>query len=210
MSYLIIGSKGSMGKRYEAIFKYLKEPVVGVDKEISIKAIVDLAKDSDGIILATPTDTHYAFLMKLLPLGVSILCEKPITRDLQELSKILEVANKCKTPLTMVNQYRELVSEADMSHGLTEYDYFRTGSDGLAWDCLNIVGLAKDQINLKNKSPIWRCKINGTSLKISDMDFAYVSMIRKWLKGQLRQAHEYIYTAHQKAERLSHAYANRN
>lgn len=57
------------------------------------KAVDDLAAllaASDGVLLATPTDTHPALLRAALAAGVPTLCEKPIASDLDEMSALVE------------------------------------------------------------------------------------------------------------------------
>ena len=49
--------------------------------------------DFDGYVVATATNSHIAILDELIPLGKSILCEKPISLTVDETD---EVINKCK------------------------------------------------------------------------------------------------------------------
>lgn len=204
MSTLIIGSEGSMGKRYQTILKHLGEKYWCVDKQNYIHEILSRVMNSDRVILCTPTDTHFELLMAIIPLGVEVLCEKPVTKNLKELEHIFRAVEKHKTGFTMVHQYKELIQDP-LKTGLTSYDYFRTGNDGLVWDCLQIIGLAKTGIELNNESPIWKCEINGEKLNLSDMDEAYVSFVRKWLHGWEKQSQEHLFSIHEKTERFHSA-----
>lgn len=189
-----------MGQRYQAIFKYLAHSICTVDKNHTESEILTLASHASRIILCTPTDTHFNFLEKLIPLEKPILCEKPITKKLTELEKILLLVDKYRTDFSMTFQYSELV---DINRiGKSHYNYFRSGADGLFWDCLQIIALAKGDIEISNDSPIWRCMINGQLLSISEMDSAYVSFVRKWITGQIRQNPDMLFSIHQKTERL--------
>jgi hypothetical protein len=201
MSILIIGKNGSMGTRYQAILSKLAIPFYGVDKESSLDDTIDCCKASytDGIILATPTHTHKAFLVKLAKLKKPVLCEKPIVKNASDVKEIIELFKKHETPFTMTMQYSELVD--DNSKGDSHFDYFKTGPDGLYWDTLQIVGLAKGKVTVNNKSPIWNCMINGKQLSIVDMDHAYVSFVSKWISGAIEQDGNDLIEMHRKVER---------
>lgn len=108
-----------------------------------------------------------------------VLCEKPICKDPDELLALMAECRKAGTRLQMVSQYDYLVDRK--SHGPSHWDYYKSGGDGLAWDCIQIIGHAKERPSLKNMSPIWSCMINGKPLQIEQMDFAYIWMIRDWL-----------------------------
>jgi hypothetical protein len=100
----------------------------------------------------------------------------------------------------MVFQYGEIVSNNENPHQFTSYDYFRTGNDGLYWDCLQIIALASGPIKLNNKSPVWKCEINDTQLDSSAMDHAYVKFIKKWSLGQIKQDPQWLIDIHKKVE----------
>ena len=57
--------------------------------------------------------------------------------------------------------------------------------------------MAKGEVQLKNDSPIWDCWINGKDLNIADMDFAYIEMVKDWIKNPTNN-HDYILKAHKK------------
>lgn len=194
----IIGSEGSMGKRYQAILNYLGEPFIAIDKtKPSDKSVADEIKKCDRIIIATPTNTHVALLKELLPTRLPILCEKPITKDIDELIDLHAFCARSGLKYEMVYQYKELNAPAEKNRW-SYYDYFRHGSDGLAWDCIQIIGLAQGPVWLKEESPVWECTINGTKQSLSDMDKAYITMMRKWLNRSLDQTMDEILHVHQK------------
>lgn len=201
MSILIIGKNGSMGTRYQAILSKLCIPFYGVDKESSFEETMACCEASytDGIILATPTHTHKQFLTKLALLRKPVLCEKPIIKNSKDVKMILELFEKHETPFTMTMQYSELIDES--SRGESMFDYFKTGPDGLYWDTLQIIGLAKDRATVNNKSPVWTCVINGKTLSIADMDMAYVSFVSKWVSGTIEQSYSDLIEMHEKVER---------
>lgn len=201
MATLIIGSEGSMGKRYQAILKHLGEPFWCVDIANSASTISEKMLAAKRTILCTPTDNHFSYLEKLIPLGRPILCEKPISKSLREMDKILDLTLKYNTDFSMTFQYSELVPP-EQAPGKSHYHYFRSGADGLFWDCLQIIALAKGDVEISNNSPVWKCMINDLSLKLSDMDTAYVNFTRKWLGGHINQSKETLYVIHEKTEKL--------
>jgi hypothetical protein len=178
---LLVGSEGGMGTRYKRILEYLGRPYSCYDKKLSTP-LDEAAKGCDRAIIATPTSLHAESIMDILSVMPSkpILCEKPIDKDLKVLKDILKRCKDVQTDLRMVFQYKRIYNN-DGLVGPSHYDYFRHGDDGLAWDCIQIIGLAKTTVSLQEKSPFWSCAINGQRLHIQNMDFAYVAYIQDWL-----------------------------
>jgi hypothetical protein len=177
---LLIGSQGSMGARYASILRYLGKSFVGIDKETSEKKRMELAKYSDGIIIATPTETHQYLIDEMIPAKKPILCEKPVVRNPDILRGLLKRMGDAKVPFRMMFQYSMLTNPNRI--GKSRYDYFRHGTDGLVWDCLQIIALARGECRLREDSPIWSCMINGQRLNIADMDAAYIGYVQEWFK----------------------------
>jgi hypothetical protein len=198
MKIYIYGYNGNMAKRYRAILHELGHTVGGIDIEDQEYGFAH--EDADAYIVATPTAGHIDDLYALEFCGRPILCEKPITKDIEELEVLLEDFKKSGTKLQMVSQYDYLID--DISTGHTVYNYFKSGGDGLAWDCINIIKHAKGIISIRNNSPIWTCKINGQKLNISQMDAAYIEMIADWLGNPDRTDFNGILRAHKKAAEL--------
>jgi hypothetical protein len=121
-----------------------------------------------------------------------MLCEKPVTTSLTELAEILELYKNQR--LKMVMQYAEL-NTGDGGHSF--YDYYNHGRDGLLWDCIQIIGLARSSWKVGEDSPVWKCALNGKELSLSDMDIAYISMIRKWFFAPREELLK-IYDIHKK------------
>jgi len=108
----------------------------------------------------------------------------------------MSMVEKYKTPFTVVMQYQELLN--NNTYGQSYYDYFRTGNDGLIWDCFQIIALSKLTPSINNTSPIWKCAINGQTLSLSDMDSAYISFLGKWLRNSIEQDTNYIFDIHER------------
>lgn len=193
---LVIGGMGNMGRRY---CKILEKINVNYDiYDVKVPFPVNY-KNFTGIIIATPTDSHYSILCDLKKEGFNgpILCEKPITKDEVELKEILSFGLN----LRVINQYEFFfISKEDYkkSSKPDHYNYFKTGDDTLNWDCINVIGTNNfKDIIIKNDSPIWLCQIRGKKLDISDMDWAYIWNITDWLnKGNDNL--DYIEKSHNK------------
>jgi hypothetical protein len=190
----IFGYKGNMARRYRAILRHLGHKAGGEDTD-GVHEFTQ--READAIIVATPTATHCEILHDLRDSGLPILCEKPITKSMTQLETLLDDLKKAGTKLEMVSQYDYLVDPCAV--GDTSYDYYRSGGDGLAWDCINIIKHAKGTVTLAAESPVWRCTINGQVLSLRDMDHAYVEMMDHWLRDPTRTDFDKIYAAHKKA-----------
>lgn len=192
---LIVGSEGAQGKRYQSILKYLGHRFCCLDKTVSPPPNTVL-KEITGIIIATPTDTHLNLVRFYMSLKKPFLVEKPLSKDIDALSCLLKDGLSTNLKLSMVAQYRHLLTQFTI--GNSHYDYFRHGNDGLAWDCLQIVGFARGKVELKEESPIWDCTINGEVLNIRDMDRAYVIEVEQWLHNKNQMEPGFVLEMHQK------------
>lgn len=200
---LLLGAEGSMGRRYQAILKHLKVSYLPVEINEEVPRLV-----FDGVIIATPTDTHQGLIKKYH--YMPILCEKPVCRNLFELNETLDFVRDNNVHFTMMNQYF-LLDDPHMT-GPTIYDFYNTGKDGLHWDCLQIIGLARTTVEIMNKSPIWSCMLNGKQLSILDMDKAYLDFVKKWLTFEKFQSVDYLREIHYRTHEygISHKSFDRN
>jgi len=102
-----------------------------------------------------------------------------------------------KSPFAMMCQYQML--DDGLSEGITRYDYFRSGKDGLVWDCISLLALARGVIVLQNESPMWECILNGRELTLRDVEQAYVDFVARWLKEPELQDRAWLVRAHERA-----------
>lgn len=181
---LVIGGLGNMGKRYCTILDYLNVDYGIYDKKM-FKTSLKKYKLYDGFIICTPTRTHFEIIKELRKYKKPILCEKPITKSVKEIAEILSWDD---INLRMINQYEyffkdETVDQVQVGRRQDHYNYFKTGEDGILWDCINVIGTnhCKD-LWKKNDSPIWKCQIRGKTLNIADMDHAYIWNVKDWLE----------------------------
>ena len=183
---LIVGDKGNMAQRYKCVFDFYHIKYVGVDTGDDILEAAS-RQDIDKILVVTPTDTHFSILKSLIPLKKHILCEKPITKSISELYELYDLCTNHKCPdFDMVLQYRYLLDEEQQrlntinKSDLSLYNYFKTGNDGIIWDCLQIIGLSNKDPDLGNNYYYWNCVINGERLRFLNMDHAYCRMLLDW------------------------------
>ena len=197
---LVVGYKGNMGQRYTAILTHLNILWSGVDVDDSETTMLRLASESEGVIIASPTTAHAKHLKALAKVGVPVLCEKPFAKNLVELRSILAMY---EDRLSMVFQYSELAPPPHWA-GPSSYNYYKHGGDGPVWDCIQIIGLARGEVEIKESSPLWECTINGRRLNIADMDGAYITNVKRWLAGDYMKL-ETIYDVHAKTARFEEA-----
>lgn len=186
MKVLLLGNLGNMGKRYEAILKYLQHEVIGLDVGYTQKLLATALAAVDHVIVATPTPTHCGLIQdicehKNVRQSLHVLCEKPVVKSLVALERVLTSTKDARVDLYCVNQYAHLTELGFAVGDLSSYDYFNHGKDGLHWDCFQVFALARGPVTIDNKSPIWRCWINGAKMNISSMDRAYVDMVKDFL-----------------------------
>lgn len=203
MKICVVGAHGNMGRRYCSILRYFGHDVL----EHDIGSMPEGVSKCDGIIIATPTDTHYDVMMYYEHFGIPMLVEKPITKSLEQLIELMEL----KTTWRMINQYEYFEYQNQMKNPNilsmfdgkphTEYDFFKSGSDTIIWDCINLIGLAKGTFKCANTSPIWNCVLNGHRLDYSKIDYSYIWNIHDWLEKFDDNRH-YALKAHEKVFKI--------
>ena len=195
---ILVGYRGNMGSRYAAILDALDHPWYGLEfggltycgqKKVYVSEL-PACVGFHSMIIATSTMSHMAVIKKYRNLNLPMLVEKPICQEEPSIQYLVDN----DLPVAMVNQYKYLAGEGD---GETYYDYFKSGKDGLKWDCISIIALATRKPKINNKSPIWTCRINGRDLNLGMMDGAYMEMIEKWIENPEPDL-EYIQLAHKR------------
>jgi hypothetical protein len=134
-------------------------------------------------LVATPTDTHLAVIKNIAMKNARILVEKPICR-LDKATNMQTLRDACdahRDRIFMVNQYAYCPDPGGL--GETSYDYYNSGDDGLAWDCIQLIHLSRSKISLKTNSPVWKCSINGHRLTHEVVDQAYVEMVKDFISN---------------------------
>ena len=197
----IIGVKGNMGRRYSSICNSLKIKYTGID--INDPLPINVAKYTHYIV-STPTHSHEKILHYLCAvnsLPLKILCEKPIVS--KDVRPVLQFAEERKHEIYMVNQYAYYSHLFSISDGETSYDYYNSGGDGLFWDCIQLIYLARGNVQLSNENPIWSASVNGHKLDRDVIDLCYMKMITDfyqngamykslWGKKEIIAAHDKV------------------
>lgn len=214
MDVIVMGALGNMGRRYQAILRHLGHIplIIDINEETkSLKTLVDRWIDDISktrfAIIATPTLAHTESLETLLShsnKGMHILCEKPLATDPAIVKHMFDMAENHGSSLYCVNQYAFLQESRFffMSRGVSTYNYFNHGKDGLHWDCFQLHALASDQLVLGDTSPTWRCSINSVPISIAGMDQAYVDMLRNFLGPRLKMWQRSLVT--ETSEKIAH------
>jgi hypothetical protein len=199
MSLCIVGA-GNMGKRYAAVCKSEDIQYEMIDKGEMLTGV-------DKYIIATPTDTHADVLCYIgtrVRQPVSILIEKPIDACFSTGLRAVEAVEALGHRVYMVNNYAYYSDGITEGEGDTHYDFYNSGKDGIAADCIQLLHLAKNGVGyLKNENPIWDCMINGTQLNRELIDLCYVKMIkdfysdgklygRLWGRQDIEEAHRKV------------------
>lgn len=202
MKVLILGSDGSMGRRYQAILGYLGVDFTAMDiqRNTAIEMSNNISNVHSHIIVTTPTYNHFVWLkiaQEKSYIG-RILCEKPISKNIDEMFRI----SSWDLDLTMMYQYIFTDKEKSLGSHHTTYDYYNHGSDGIVWDCIQLIGIAEGPVSLREVSPIWEATINGKPIIKDSMDNAYIKFVKHWLDGTLEQSKEDILNLHVKTARL--------
>ena len=181
MKLLICGNLGAMGRRYSTVASYLGIDHVGFDTK----------KDEgdaplEGVthaIVATPIDHHVDTCGSLLSLGISVLCEKPISKSMDDLAYLTNQCAKSAGTLHMVNNWRFVLGRKrilDAGHNSIHLNYYNTGADG-DWDLIQPIYLSRGYPTISRTSPAYDCSVNGTLINQMNFDMSYVAMIDAWI-----------------------------
>jgi hypothetical protein len=116
MRVLVIGSNGRMCRLYAAIVRYLGHEVAPHDTDTG--PIPNRAKYEKAII-ATPIDSHYEYCKWLAERKCDFLCEKPISKNVDE---VREIACMCDLHTSQTSP--RMYSTCNSSH--CHYRFFTT------------------------------------------------------------------------------------
>ncbi|MPZ80576.1 MAG: oxidoreductase [Actinophytocola sp.] len=83
-----------------------EETARGLAKARPTAGVAELLDQADGVLIATPTDTHPAMVRGCLAAGKPALCEKPIAADLAEMTTLVEEVEAAEVPVLVGFQRR--------------------------------------------------------------------------------------------------------
>lgn len=181
---LLIGD-GSISKRYQAILRKFNYPFKIFDNPLNENPEDIGNMTFDRAIICTPTRFHYQYAKLLLDLDKPFLCEKPVSKDINDCDVLLHHEN-AKNGWVVNNWslailrtvYRSKISKIS-------YNYYHTGGDGLVWDVCQLALIAKMQnciLEVSRDTPIFQAKVvwgGGLESVVSleDIQRSYVDMI---------------------------------
>lgn len=175
MKILVVGALGSMGQRYIACLKFLKQDVV----EIDVGGM--WPRNIDRCIIATPTNTHYDMCVKAISYRIPFLCEKPLDKDPDKIQDLIERSYKYSVLGHLVCNWRFLDQMGEKKQNQIYYDFYNTGKDGIGWDCIQIIYLDHHWPQIKTDSPLFDVKVNGKTVTLRDIAQSYITMLKAWL-----------------------------
>jgi len=162
-----------MGRRYSAILKELGVDYTGVDKG-------DEFPEYDKAIICTPTPLHMEACMAVAAKGKNFLCEKPISKDPQNISRLIEFCDKMKVDGRMVCNWA-FAGKYRSSAKHVYYNNYHTGNDGFYWDTIQLTELGGDVILNKDAS-VFEAAIDFQRITLQDIAKSYFSMIEAWIE----------------------------
>jgi hypothetical protein len=167
-----------MGLRYRQVLRRLGQKFKQAD--IEWQKTLD-TKDVDRVIIATPTDTHYALCKFFAAKGIATLCEKPVEKSYELVDALSKAYGSVRFNVVCNWSYvfdKRLVPESND----VIYNNQISGSDGLIWDCIQLLYLSDNfKCQLKTGVP-WSITINGVSVTPKMIEDSYTKMIADWLK----------------------------
>lgn len=183
----VIGSEGSMGRRYSRLL-----PLMGVEPvkiDVALNDSPDLsAADVVGAIIATPTACHLEMVEKCCDLGIHFLCEKPVVTSSQGTEEAERMEREANVVGYVVSNWAYTRDKSGdtvwekKSHSVT-YNNVRHGQDGLFWDCCQLIYLARDHSpTLLETAPFLDAEIDGQRIDVDDIELSYALMLRDWTR----------------------------
>lgn len=85
----------------------------------AVPELDDLLKESDGVLVATPTDTHPTLVRACLAAGTPVLCEKPIAAHVDAMTELIEEIEAATVPVLVGFQRRFDPAMVDLRRRIT-------------------------------------------------------------------------------------------
>jgi hypothetical protein len=176
-----------MGRRYSAVCDYLNIP--HLDYDIGYDYSRDIDPAITRAIIATPVETHLSTSYYCIQQNIDFLCEKPVVKSSEGVSKLRDAAMDAKVNGYMVNNWRYVLRWPHQSK-ITMHNHF-TGIDGL-WDFIQPLYYTQGVKVVKH--PIFEVKEylldNNNSLHAIEshsrygFDFSYIRMLRDFWENR--------------------------
>ncbi|WP_016915260.1 Gfo/Idh/MocA family protein [Vreelandella stevensii] len=137
----------------------------------------------EAVVIVTPNDSHYPVSLAFLDAGIHVICDKPMTGDLQEAEQLHALAESRGLVFALTHNYSAYAMVREAAH------LVRTGGIG----ALRIAmvehasgwAAAKEEDDPNNKQAAWRLdpSQSGTTSLISDLG-THAHQLLRFVSGQ--------------------------
>ncbi|KAF2956707.1 Gfo/Idh/MocA family oxidoreductase [Marinitoga sp. 38H-ov] len=177
-----------------ALFNKTKEKAIQFSKLVDNDPIIcdtyeELLENVDAVDLALPVQFNYEFIEKALKKGVNVICEKPISINVEEGKKIVEITKNYESIVYIAENYRHFsafdkIKELTTKIGKIYY---------LQWNLWIYMTKENKYANTK-----WRQNPEHIGGFISDAGVHHVASMRKifgdikWVYGTVKNIADYL------------------
>jgi hypothetical protein len=177
---LIVGSEGSIGRRYKAVVTHCDALYIPCDKRNNTTHNIE--SDFDMAIVASPTDMHAYHVTRLLKKQKPILCEKPLGADMYDVRQILGEPG-AKDLVYVVDNWSWMIGSSETNNRII-YKNFFTGSENIAYNLAQPIYLSStSRFKFNLNYPYFEAIVNDKVYTTHDVDRSYVKMIHHWLRS---------------------------
>ncbi len=82
-----------------------------------------IAAEPDGLIVATPPETHLEITKEAIDSGVPVLCEKPLSVSFEEAKQMAELSDRTRIPLLVGMNFRFVKASLGLRQVVEDGDY---------------------------------------------------------------------------------------
>ncbi|MCB0271886.1 MAG: Gfo/Idh/MocA family oxidoreductase [Bdellovibrionales bacterium] len=174
MKVLLVGSEGSIGKRYQYVIRWLGHEVLRND--VAYKQSYT-GTDFDCVVIATPTPTHRKTILEYAKYKKPILCEKPMLEN-TDYSDIEHVDR-----LYMVCNYKYVIPKGAHIY----YNYFHGGNESFQYNFAQPLYIDPNA-KIELQSPVYQLRYtfqgNTVSVSTEELQQSYVTMMKDFIDGK--------------------------
>jgi len=179
----LIGGRGNIARRYQAVLNYLEQPF----RIIDIGDSKSLLEGCEKAIIATPTDAHEEWCWECSYLKIPFLCEKPLSKKKESIQAMM-----ARDVVGYVVNNWAFVSTNFNGKAPTSlfYDFYNTGKDGLVWDVCQLILLADKSncsLEVRTDSYYWDAAWGEETIPYSAIEQSYMQMIRAFVDGDTQK-----------------------
>lgn len=192
MNICIIGNSGNMGSRYQKKIESIvsTQPIHITGYEIDDFNNKKPLPIANKFLVCTPTNSHYEVLKFVMDQSrAPILCEKPISKNINEVMELCDIAQNKKIRLNMVNNWSLVtIPPLERNRNCIYYSCSNTGKDGLPYDLIQLLHLAHDwNFYFTNKAPEGAFNVHiNQDLDITReiIELSYNRMLQFWIEDR--------------------------